>query len=421
MTSDATAHTITGAWIMERIEALALHTEVPGQITRTYLSPAQRSAGEMLIGWMAEAGMAADFDAAGNVIGRYEGAAPGAPALMIGSHYDSVVDAGRFDGPYGVVAAIAAVDQLNRAGRRLPLAIEVVAFAEEEGVRYKATLIGSRAVAGTLHADILQLVDAQGVTLDDARTAFHGRHRPIESAARQANEIAGFLELHIEQGPVLEGEGLPVGVVTGIAGASRFSITVRGAAGHAGTVPMGLRRDAAVGTAEIIMAVESICTTAGDVVGTVGVVTTPGGAANVIPGRVDLSLDVRSISDVSRDSALERIRAAIYEIAERRHLKVDLVPTHDASAVLCDADLQAAFAHAIIARGQAVRQLPSGAGHDAMAMATLCPVAMLFVRCGNGGISHSPAETMTAADAEFGAQILLDAIVRLCGARPTQS
>lgn len=404
---------ISGAWIMERIEALARHTEVPGEITRTYLTSTQRAAGETLIAWMTDAGMSADFDAAGNVIGRYEGAMPGAPAIMIGSHYDTVVNAGRYDGPYGVLAALAVVDHLNRHGRRLRCAIEVVAFAEEEGVRYKSTLIGSRAIAGTLDAGVLELVDAQGIRLEDARTKFHGRRWPIESAARSNGDIAAFIELHIEQGPVLETEGLPVGVVTGIAGASRFAITVRGKAGHAGTVPMGLRRDAAVGAAEIIVAVEAICAAAGNVVGTVGVVSTPGGAANVIPGRVDLSLDVRSVDDAARRAALKKLRAAVETIGERRGLQVEWTSTHDADAVQCDARLQAALAEAISRRGLSVRYLPSGAGHDAMAMASICPVAMLFVRCGNGGLSHHPDETMTAEDAEIGALVLLDAVERV--------
>lgn len=404
---------ITGPWIMERIIALAGHSEQPDQITRTYLTPAQKAAGEMLIGWMRETGMSARFDAAGNVIGRYEGTDPTAPAIMIGSHYDTVINAGRFDGPYGVVAALAVVHTLYRQGRRPRAPIEVVAFAEEEGVRFKSTLIGSRAIAGTLDPDIVEARDAQGIRLGDALAAFHGSMPDLATAARNKGAIGGFIELHIEQGPVLADEGLPVGVVTGIAGASRFSIAVHGQAGHTGTVPMSKRRDAAAGAAEFILAVGRRGSGVADLVGTVGVVSTPGGAANVIPGLVEMTLDVRAATDRHRLEAIRDIRDALRDIGKRRGLRITMTKTHDARAVQCDGRLQAALSGAIEARGLPVRSLPSGAGHDTMAMASLCPAAMLFVRCGHGGISHDPRETMTAADAAIGANVLLDAVTTL--------
>lgn len=393
--------------IMRRIDALAEITETPGMVTRTYLTAAQKEAGQLLISWMEEAGMHAGFDAAANVVGRYEGRDRKAKPVMIGSHYDTVVNAGKFDGPYGIVAAIAVVDALHRQGRRLGFPLEVVAFAEEEGVRFKATLIGSRALTGALDPAVLDMCDSAGVRLEDARHAFHGRHWPIEQASRRKGDLAGYIELHIEQGPVLLQEAIPVGVVTAIAGASRFAISVVGKAGHAGTVPMGLRRDAAAGAAEIVLTVERVCRDLDGLVGTVGLLSTPGGATNVVPGRVDLSLDVRADTDAKRRAGLKAIRGAMREIAKRRSLALEIRQTHDAAAVQCDARLQAAFAVALTELGVPVRRLTSGAGHDAMAMARICPVAMLFVRCGKGGISHDPAETMTEADALTGARVLL--------------
>jgi hydantoinase/carbamoylase family amidase len=406
---------IDGKTLMARLDTLAGYTETPGQITRTYLTPAQKTAGEALIGWMRSAGMAAAFDAVGNVVGRLAGQNPDAPAILVGSHYDTVVNAGKYDGPYGILAGLAAVEALQKRGRRIARPVELVAFAEEEGVRFKSTLIGSRALAGTLDPQILDLVDTTGERLGDALARFHGTAKApsLKSAARRPDSTAAYLELHIEQGPVLLQEKLPVGVVTGIAGASRFMIGIDGQAGHAGTVPMDLRRDALTAAAELILAVERICRSDSGLVGTVGMASTPGGATNVVPGRVELSLDVRAGADKVRRAALAQIRLAIDEIVKRRKVRISLRKTHDAAAVSCDRALQSVFAEAIEARGMSVRRLPSGAGHDAMAMAGLCPVAMLFVRCGNGGISHDPRETMTSADAAFGAEILCDVLDRL--------
>ena len=409
--SEAGDDPLTGAALMRRLEALAAFTEVTGQVTRTYLTPALKAAGEQLIAWMRAAGMDARFDAVGNVVGRYEGADRRAPALMLGSHYDSVRNAGKYDGPYGVVAALAVVAALSREGRRLPFAIEVVAFGDEEGVRFKSTLIGSRAVAGTLDAAVLDLVDGDGVSMRAAMAVFGGKPDAIARAARPA--LRGYIELHIEQGPVLIAEKLPVAIVTGIAGASRFMIAITGEAGHAGTVPMALRRDAGTAAAEFILAVEQRCGAESGLVGTVGIIQTPTGAANVIPGVVELSLDVRSGSDAVRRKAVADLKAALKAICKRRDVKAAITPTHEAKAVQCDRRLAEVLSAAVAARGHRVLALPSGAGHDAMAMAAVCPVAMLFVRCGNGGISHDPRETMTAADAEVGARVLHDAVLRL--------
>ncbi len=411
---------VTGREMMARLDALAAYTETPGHgLTRTYLTPELRQAGEQLIAWMRAADMTASFDAIGNVVGRYEGMDKTAPALMLGSHYDTVRNAGKYDGPYGVIAALSVVETLHAQKRRLPFPIDIIAFGDEEGVRFKSTLIGSRAVAGTLDPAVFELTDAHGISLRKALAAFGGDATKLASVARKKGQLRGYIELHIEQGPVLTAEKLPVGVVTSIAGASRFAITLTGQAGHAGTVPMPLRRDAAVAAAEFILAVEARCSGEATLVGTVGVVSIPGGAANVIPGVAELSLDVRAEGDKVRKSAVGDLKRTLGDICKRRNIKSAIRQTHDAKAIACDAALRAALAGAIADLGTRVFALPSGAGHDAMAMADICPVAMLFVRCGHGGISHDPREIMTAADAEMGARVLLGAVEQLAtDARP---
>jgi allantoate deiminase len=414
--SARTTTPLTGRTLMQRLDALAKHTEVPGEVTRTYLTPALKSAGEQLITWMTEAGLDAHFDAMGNVIGRREGARKNAPALLIGSHYDSVSNAGKYDGPYGVIAAIGAVAELQRRKIDLPFAVEVIAFGDEEGVRFKSTLLGSRALAGTLDPAVLKTEDTNGISMKQALVEFGGDPAGIKKLARKPKSALGYIELHIEQGPVLDNKDVPVGIVTAIAGASRWKIVIEGQTGHAGTVPMDLRRDAAAAAAEITLAVEVIAQDTPDLLATVGIFTTPGGAANVIPGMVELSLDIRAPDDKLRKAAIAAIKDAIKAITQRRKVKAHLTPTHDANAVSCDATLQGHLAASIEAAGLPLLHLASGAGHDAMAMADLCPVAMLFVRCGNGGISHDPRESMTAADAETGARVLVATIERLAAA-----
>jgi allantoate deiminase len=412
--SDALKLATSGADLMRQLDHLATFTETPGAgLTRTYLTPQLKAAGQQLITWMQAAGMTARFDALGNIIGRYPGTDERAPALLLGSHYDSVRNAGKYDGPYGIVAALAVVESLHQAKHRLPFPLEIVAFGDEEGVRFESTLIGSRGLAGTLDPAVFASKDASGVSMAQALAAFGCDAKKYASAAKSRGSARGYIELHIEQGPVLTAEKLPVGIVTSIAGASRFMITLTGEAGHAGTVPMGMRKDAAAGAAEFILAVERRCAAAPTLVGTVGMVTTPGGATNVVPGVVELSLDVRAETDPVRKAAVADLRAALKEICKRRGLKATLTPTHDAKAVQCDKRLRLALAAAVEAQGVRAFELPSGAGHDAMAMADLCPVAMLFVRCGNGGISHDPREIMTARDAAVGAQVLLETVLRL--------
>ncbi len=396
----------SGTRIWDRCEALARCSEAPDALTRTFLSDEQRAANELALGWMREAGMAARLDAIGNVVGRYEGKATGAPCLMLGSHLDTVRNAGKYDGMLGVVAAIDCVHTLNVRGTRLPFAIEVVGFADEEGVRFGSTLLGSRAIAGTFDRKLLECRDGAGTAMRDALNAFGLDPDQIGQAARRRGDVLAYAELHIEQGPVLENEGLPVGVVTAINGANRYTIEIEGVAGHAGTVPMTLRRDALAAAAECILAIEARCGREPDLVGTVGRIEAAPGATNVIPGNARFTIDLRAPRDEQRRQAAADIKAAIVSICARRKAKVDIRETHEGKTTVCAAWLQAQIGRAIEAEGLPVRRLPSGAGHDGMAIVALADIGMLFVRC-TGGISHNPLEAITRDDAELSARIFL--------------
>jgi allantoate deiminase len=299
------------------------------------------------------------------------------------------------------------VADLNRRGLRLPFAVEVVGFADEEGVRFASTLLGSRAVAGTFDASVLDARDRDGLTMREAMAQFGLDPGQIGAAARTRPELHAYVELHIEQGPVLEQQNIPVGVVTAIAGATRLAANLSGMAGHAGTVPMALRRDALAGAAECIVAVEQFCRANGaGLVGTVGVINASPGATNVIPGRVSFTLDIRAPADLHRKRAVAEIVRQIEAIAKRRELSLQIDVTHENRTVPCAPWLKAQVAEAVAAEGYGVFELPSGAGHDGMAMIDISDVAMLFVRC-RGGISHNPAEHVKLADADAGARVLL--------------
>jgi allantoate deiminase len=396
-----------GEEILRQAQLLGAITEEPGRLTRTYLTPQHREAGERIADWMRDAGMSAHFDALGNVVGRYESADAGAPVLLTGSHMDSVVDAGRYDGLFGVLSPIACVKSLHGRGVRLPYAFEVVAFGDEEGVRFGVSMIGSRALAGRFDYAALDRRDASGVSLREAIVAFGGDPQAIGSLARK--RIAAYVESHIEQGPVLLNAGLPVGVVTSIAGGSRVRVHVEGLAGHAGTVPMHARRDALAAASEMVLAIERHCAERAEMlVGTVGkLAVASGGAINVIPGIVDFTVDLRSGDDATRRQALNDVESCCRAIAERRSVNLAWDPFFELSAAPCDERLQAQWARSVAALGVDVRHLPSGAGHDAMEFAKIAPIAMLFVRCGNGGISHNPQETMTADDADLATRVFL--------------
>jgi len=403
----ATTRSRLGDEIVSRINQLGTISETGAHLTRIFLSPGHRIAADLILSWMKDAGMVVHLDAIGNVCGRYEGERPGLPCLMLGSHYDTVRDAGKWDGPLGVISAIACVADLNRRGMRLPFAIEVTGFADEEGVRFASTLLGSRAVAGTFNESVLGTRDPSGLTMREAMVQFGLDPDHIGAAARTRRELHAYVELHIEQGPVLEQQNLPVGVVTAIAGATRLAANLTGMAGHAGTVPMALRRDALAGAAECIVAVEGFCKADGaGLVGTVGAITALPGATNVIPGRVSFTLDIRAPTDAHRKLAVADIVRRIEAIAKRRDLSLQIDVTHESHTVPCAPWLKTQVAEAVAAEGYGVFELPSGAGHDGMAMIDIADVAMLFVRC-RGGISHNPAEHVEPADADTGARVLL--------------
>lgn len=393
------------AALVARLDELAAVTDHGGGLTRLYLSAAHRRAVEITGRWMRAAGMATRLDGAATLIGRYEGTVPGAPALIIGSHVDTVRNAGRFDGSLGVVVAIETVRAYHAAGLRLPFAIEVAAFGDEEGVRFAGTLGGSRALAGRFDDRLLDERDADGVSRRDALTAFGCDPATIPGSARSRTDTLGYLEVHIEQGPVLQDRDCPVGVVTAISGATRGTVRITGSCAHAGTTPMAARRDALVGAAEVVVMVERHARDEADLVATVGRLEVPDGAANTVPGQAVLSLDVRSPSDAVRRRAVEGIVAGARAIAARRRLEISVDIAHDAPAAPCDPGLVAGLERTVRACGLPAVRLPSGAGHDAMAFHGVLPFAMLFVRC-RDGLSHHPDEYAAPADIEIGARVL---------------
>lgn len=398
----------SGARAVDRCDALGVtpYSDTPGGLFRAWLSPAHRAAVAQVGEWMRQAGMQVRLDAAANLIGRYEGAHADAPALLIGSHLDSVRDAGRYDGPLGILLGIECVAALHAQGRRLPFAIEVIAFGDEEGSRFPASMFCSRAVAGTLDPATLAVTDAAGTDVASALADWDLDIAHLHHAARAPGSVLAYLETHIEQGPVLEAEGLPVGIVTAIAAQRRFALRFDGRAGHAGTTTMALRRDALSAAAEALLAIEGIARAGSDdLVATVGKLQVAPGATNVVPGRVDCTLDVRAGDDATRDAAVLEIERALARISKTRNIAIAIDPLQTLAASPCAPALMTRLQHAVAAQGVAPRQLVSGAGHDAMVMAALCPTAMLFVRCA-GGISHHPDEHVAPADAELALAVM---------------
>ena len=409
--TDIPSPLMRGAAIRGRIDALAAISAQPDGLTRVFASPEQRRAASLVADWMRESGMTAREDAIGNVIGRYEATQEGAKALLLGSHLDSVRDAGRWDGPLGVVTAIACVDALRRARRRLPVAVEIVGFCDEEGTRFGATMLGSRALTGRFDPALLGLTDEAGISMAQAMREAGLDPDAIGQAARRPEAFAGYLELHIEQGPVLEREHLPVGCVTAIAGQTRLAVTFTGMAGHAGTVPMAGRHDALAAAAEAVLAIEAAAQAQPGVVGTVGRLEVLPGAVNVIPGRVRFTADLRAPQDESRARLVGAVRAAIGRIAAARGIAAEVAVTHEEPATPCAPALRRLVAAAIDEAGWPALRLPSGAGHDAMEVAAIMPVGMVFVRC-RGGLSHHPGEHVSDEDAEAGARVLHRAITK---------
>jgi len=389
--------------VVERCQYLARCSEEAGAITRPFASEAMRCAHELVSDWMREAGMSVRRDNVGNLRGRFEGT--GETTLLLGSHLDSVRNAGKYDGPLGVLVAIAAVQRLHDADNRLPFAIEVLAFADEEGLRFGSTYLGSRAVAGTFDLADLDRLDADGLTMRDAITGFGGDPVRIADDKWSGGPLLGYCEVHIEQGPVLEARDLPVGVVSAIAGQERHQLTFTGEAAHAGTTPMDQRRDALAAAAIFVQAVEGYAESYEGLVATVGQLSVKPGAANVVPGEVTLSLDVRHADDSDRVIASRNLLAIATQIAKHRKIGVTTTQISADATVPCSTRLVSTLSRAVQDLGHPVVELASGAGHDAVAMSTLTEVGMLFVRC-KGGVSHNPAESVKTEDVAVAIDVL---------------
>jgi allantoate deiminase len=395
------------AHILQRLNALATCTEQPGEITRRFLTPAHAESITLVRAWMEEVGLATQLDASGTLVGVRPGPTADAPALLLGSHIDTVRNAGRFDGCLGVAMAIEAAGALRH--HTLPYTLEIRAFGDEEGVRFPVTLTGAKATAGQFNPSALDATDADGSTLRQALENFGLDPAALLAGACTARNAVAYLEVHIEQGPMLEAANTPLGIVTAINGAARFTVSVTGRAGHAGTVPMHARQDALAAASAMILAVRDTGRATPHLVATVGTISVGPGAINVIPGACSFTIDLRAPDDSVRATAEQIIRKTLQAIAEAEKVTVDLTKTHEAPATQCDDRLQTHVAQALAAHHLPTLHLPSGAGHDAMAIAALCPVAMLFVRC-TGGISHHPDECVTEPDIQAALDVLIHAL-----------
>jgi allantoate deiminase len=401
--------------VMRRCQQLAQCSEVATQITRTFCSPAMQAAHGLVRGWMDLAGMKCRLDPATNLIGRYSSPLARAgttSVVLMGSHLDSVKGAGKYDGTLGVLMGIALVEMLRESTVELPFALDVVAFCEEEGVRYQTPYIGSRALIGDLTEDVLQRCDAAGISMAEAIRGFGGDPDNLHEAIYPERDVIAYLESHIEQGPILELRDLPVGVVTGIAGQSRAAVEFVGRAGHAGTMPMSARRDALAAAAEMVIEVERIARSRSDLVATVGCLNVTPNVANVIPARASLRFEVRSLDDQARKSGFEQIIDHAQAIADRRGVAFEVSRSEDSPTTHCNAQLIEMACAAVLDAGVEPFQLPSGAGHDAVALAKNFPVAMLFVRC-PGGISHHPLEAVAEGDVAIALDVSRRLILRL--------
>lgn len=429
---------------IDMLDELGQVTDEPGRLTRTFLSPAMQRANALVAGWMKAAGLEVRVDAVGNLIGRLEAdvgarlvraqgrrqATPLQKTLLLGSHLDTVRDAGKYDGALGVLLPIVALGELKRRGVPLPFAVEVLGFSEEEGVRFASAYLGSKGYCGKLRASDLKLRDADGVSVREALEAWSraasgavggalARHELrdelatyVSKPARRTSNLLGYLEVHIEQGPVLEAKNLAVGVVSAIAGQTRAKLAFTGKAGHAGTTPMNLRRDALAGAAEFALAAEKLARNTPGLVATVGAITVQPGAANVIPAEAKFSLDVRHARDGVRVAALKKLRALGTRIAKARRLKFTWQTTQENGAVECAPKLTAQLTRSVRAVQGRSLSLVSGAGHDAVVMSTLTPVAMLFVRC-RDGLSHHPDEYASPKDIEVALNVMTDFLLQL--------
>ncbi len=400
---------VLGDLVWDWQEALAVYSDPgfqeKGQLTVTYLTEAHRQAAAFIAREMKACGFdEVGTDAVGNVVGIYHGAQREARRLLTGSHYDTVRNGGKYDGRLGIFTPMACVRELARAGRRLPLGIEVVAFSEEEGQRYKATFLGSGALTGAFDPAWLDQKDADGITMREAMRAagLPATLDAIGALRRDPARYLGFVEVHIEQGPVLNELDLPLGIVTSINGSVRYLCEVTGMASHAGTTPMDRRRDAAAAVAELVLYVERRAAQDGDSVGTVGILQVPGGSTNVVPGRCQFTLDLRAPADDQRDALVRDVLHELHAICERRGVHASTEETMRAAAAPSAPAWQMRWERAVQALGAPLYRLPSGAGHDAMKLHEIMPQAMLFVRGLNAGISHNPLESSTSDDIDLG-------------------
>ncbi|MCF8998589.1 allantoate amidohydrolase [Acinetobacter nectaris] len=397
--------------VMARIESLAKISSDTDAMTRVYLSKEHQQANVQVATWMQEIGMHVWQDAVGNICGRYEGTEPNAPAILLGSHLDTVRNAGKYDGILGVLTALEVVAFLHEHQYRLPVAVEIVGFADEEGTRFDVTLLGSKALTGQWEKDWFERKDRDGVSIAQAMQDFGLNPLQISEAQRKKEDIAAYLELHIEQGPCLEAENLALGVVTAINGARRLICQFKGHAGHAGTVPMQHRKDALVAAAKWIVEIDEYVPQAdSSLVATVGYIENKPNAVNVISGQVSLSLDIRGPNDAAIDQALEKVLEKAQHIATTRGLTFESDEFYRIQAIACDENLQQRFAHGISKVQTTEKYLPSGAGHDAIAIATQWPVGMLFVRC-EKGVSHHPAEAITTHDAQLAIHAYIETVL----------
>lgn len=395
-----------GRRLMERLDEASAYS-LPGQgVTRLYASEEHRRLLPLLSSWMRLAGLEPELDAVGNLVGRCPRALAGEPALILGSHQDSVIEGGKYDGMLGVAMPLMALEALRDQGREPSCAVEVVAFGDEEGVRFPSTLVGSRALAGTLDPKVLEGQDKEGVTLRQALKRLGADPARLAEERRDPERVLGYLEVHIEQGPVLESEGLALGVVTALTGIERHQVKVSGRAGHAGTTPMNARRDALVGAAQMIGETDSLLRRLDTLVGVIGQLSVRPGAVNVIPSEVEFTLELRSPDTDKRIDGRRQIFASLADIAQERGLELTTCKNYEAEGVACAEWLIHTLEQACREEGQPTRRLFSGAGHDGLAMNELTDIGMLFLRC-RDGLSHHPDEAITAEDAEAGTRVLM--------------
>ena len=408
---------VDGGRLWNRLSELAeIGEQEGGGVARLSFTPEERAAKDLVASYMEEANLAVREDAAGNLFGRREGRNPDAPAVLVGSHVDSVLNGGDFDGPLGVLGGIEVLQTMNEEGVETEHPVEVVAFTDEEGARFSLGMIGSRALTGALSQQDLRHEDREGIPIERAMRDAGLDPGKIVGAARPSGSLAAYLELHIEQGKVLEGEGLPVGVVTGIAGPVWLRLSLAGEAGHAGTTPMGARRDALAAAAEVVGVIEEEASSTGSTVGTVGQIEARPGGINIIPGLVELSLDLRDIDEAVRDQVEGRIRERAGEVCERRGVDLSFEELQRLPPAPCSEEIRDVIAAACEKEGIRPYTLPSGAGHDGMHVAELCPMGMIFIRS-RDGISHNPKEWSSREDCEAGCKVLYLTVLDLAKQR----